>query len=150
MAGWREFEVVTEVKGVWGGRKPDDLTTVTLLTEDAVINEGDDALLCAGCVTLYSARCDETASEMWRPSGCSSYNPPTDSLDFTATPARGGTGQQLVLQLLQRSDILEVRAVMRAPANVRVLRVPRPALFASWLRWTWAMNQPLPLLPDQG
>ena len=39
--------------------------------------------------TAHVARCDEPASEMWRPSGCSSYNPPTDQLDFTATPGRG-------------------------------------------------------------
>jgi hypothetical protein len=39
--------------------------------------------------TAHAARCDEPASEMWRPSGCSSYNPPTDQLDFTATPGCG-------------------------------------------------------------
>eukprot|EP00935_MAST-01C_sp_MAST-1C-sp1_P002723 g2723.t1 len=39
--------------------------------------------------TAHKIGCDTLATEIIRPSGCASYNPPTDALDFTATPAYG-------------------------------------------------------------
>jgi hypothetical protein len=38
---------------------------------------------------VNTTTCLTTAPQLLRPSGCASYNPPVDSLDFTASPANG-------------------------------------------------------------